>query len=171
MLKGAVEFLVSADAQAVMVRDWFDIFVYPLVASAGRAGGATRTDFEDLAKSTDVNRAWTSSALETITKHKAAILADAGATVAVLFDFHGHMTSSNLDYDDNPATLSKWATAVQTYIPGLSTIGWDEPTSSTGWALTSKATEYPIVSEHTYVITLDPVSYTHLILILALGTG
>ncbi|MBK7565238.1 MAG: hypothetical protein IPI21_13705 [Propionivibrio sp.] len=56
VLKGAVEFLVSPDAQAVMVRDWFDIFVYPLVASAGRAGGSTRSDFEDLYKSQDVNR-------------------------------------------------------------------------------------------------------------------
>lgn len=88
-LRGACAFLTSADAMAVSIRSWFDIFVYPLISAAGRAGGAQRADFENLYKTADSNRNWNSAILETVVKHQAAIQTDCGATVHVQYDFHG----------------------------------------------------------------------------------
>lgn len=158
VLKGAAEFLASSDTQAVLTRAWFDIYVYPVVASAGRAGGATRNDFENLYKTEDVNRAWDDSpVLETITKHKAAILADAGSTIDVFFDFHGDIyTSTYYDYfSSSLAKQSVWQTAIQQYIPGHAVNSLDIFGSAGVWAYASKGATFSVTPEHAYGVTLN----------------
>lgn len=156
-LKGAVEFLVSADAQAASVRSWFDIFVYPCYASAGRAGGATRNDFENNYKSEDVNRAWDDlPILETVAKHKAAILADAGSTIDVLFDFHGDYTSAMYDYfSSSVGKRSVWQNAIQQYIPGHTVTQFDTVGTIGVWAYGSKGAAFAVTPEHAYGVTLN----------------
>lgn len=154
-LQGAVEFLISADAQAATVRSWFDVFVYPMVASAGRAGGGQRLDFENANKLRDVNREWAGTLLETIEAHKTAIAADAGATVHVTFDFHGTHYEAAYDYHVGP-TQATWTTAIRTYIPGhpISDLSGTAGTSAK-WAVDNKGTEYAITPEHPYQTTLN----------------
>jgi hypothetical protein len=157
-LIGAVEFLVSADSQAVTVRDWFDIFVYPVVASAGRAGGATRNDFENSYKSEDVNRSWDDvPVLESITKHKAAVLADVGATFDVLFDWHGDIFTSGVYdyYSSSVAKKSVWETAIRQYIAGIAVTQFDAVGTAGVWAYGSKGARFAVTPEHTYSATLN----------------
>lgn len=158
ILQGAVEFLVSADAQAATVRSWFDVFVYPMVASAGRAGGGQRLDFENANKLKDVNREWAGTLLETIEAHKTAIAADAGATVHVTFDFHGTHYQEAYDYHIGP-TQATWTTAIRTYIPGhpINDLSGTAGTSAR-WAVDNKGTEYAITPEHPYQTTLNLTS-------------
>ena len=151
LLKGAVEFLVSADSQAATRRDWFEIIVYPVVASAGRAGGGQRNDFENAAKTADVNRNWTTSSLETNNKHKTAITADLGATIDALFDFHGsHITSETL-YDYYAGrSQARWTTAIQTYRAALDVRTQTTASTSNKWAVDAKSAAHSLNPEHQY---------------------
>lgn len=150
-LKGAVEFLASSDPLAVSVRQWFDAYVYPVVASAGRAGGATRNDFENLYKTQDVNRSWDDvPVLETITKHKAAVLSDVGSTVHVFMDFHGsHLTTDDYSYFEGTSGDSygaKWDAAIDTH--DVTTINYSSSTEySSSWFKTNKSCHYSLTPE------------------------
>ena len=122
-LKGAVEFLVSADVQAGILRDWFNFTVYPLVATAGRRGGANREDYEATDPNQDVNRAWdNTSTLETITKHTAAMAADCSNVVATI-DYHGTWIAYYTHQQCYVSSdVSTWEPAIQVYRPGLTVI-------------------------------------------------
>lgn len=150
-LKGAVEFLASSDPLAVSVRQWFDAYVYPVVASAGRAGGATRNDFENLYKTQDVNRSWDDvPVLETITKHKAAVLSDVGSTVHVFMDFHGsHLTTDDYSYFEGTSGDSygaKWDAAIDTH--DVTTINYSSSTEySSSWFKANKSCPYSLTPE------------------------
>lgn len=156
-LKGAVDFLISADAKAKVLRAWFDTFVYPVVASAGRAGGGQRNDFQDGFKTSDVNRNWstTNTNIETIVKHKAAVVADTGGTANILIDFHGtHLESYNNQFVDprNSANNAVWQSAINVYWPVLPTQNISAPETyyTIGWAYSSLSADFTSIAEATY---------------------
>lgn len=160
--KGAVEFLNSEDPAAVSVRDWFDCYGYPIGAPAGRAGGAQRGDFHAAQKSADVNRAWDGSpALETITKHKAALATDVGSTIHVFLDFHGdHTTTANTSFFEGTAGDpygAKWDAAIDTH--QVTTIVYSSSAEfSTGWIKANKGCNYNMTPECGYLGEWTPAS-------------
>jgi predicted deacylase len=156
-LKGAVDFLCSSDPAAVSVRDWFEIFVYPVIAAAGRAGGHMRGDFENAFKAQDVNRAFDNSpTMEAVTKIKAAIQSDAGSTVDVFFDFHGtHLEANHFGQVDTATNLVKFRNALQAHRPGITVNEWTTNENTAWWARTSKSCTFPLTPESPYHITLS----------------
>lgn len=162
-LKGAVEFLVSNDPLAVSARQWFDAYIYPIVASAGRAGGTQRGDFQAGSMTADVNRAWDDApVLETVTKHKAAVLADVGATVHIFADFHGdHTTTANLSYfvaaSGSDPYLVKWDAAIDSHLSvSVSAVGGTEEVDV--WFNSAKGCHYSMTPECGYSGEWTPVS-------------
>lgn len=150
-LEGAVAFLTSADAQAVVVRNWFNIYVYPLTATAGRSGGGQRNDFENTLKTTDVNREWPNGALETVNKHKTAIQTDAGSTLAMLLDFHGTHLSSEGAYDwYNGLNQATWTNAIRTYWAALEIRSNGTAGLASKWSVDSKAARHGVSPEYPY---------------------
>jgi len=151
VLKGAVEFLVSADAQAAIFRNWFDVYVYPLVASAGRQGGAQRVDFQTGHMTTDTNRSFDDDSFETLTKHKAAVQTDCGDTIQVFMDFHGnHLTPLILDFVQLGSDKATWQAAIQTYRAGLAQTDLDSVGTSTEWAWAVKGAPISVIAEYAY---------------------
>lgn len=161
-LKGAVEFLLSSDPLAIRVLDWFDGYGYPGFAQAGRAGGAQRGDFHAAQKSADVNRAWDGvPALETITKHKAALATDVGSTIHVFLDFHGdHTTTANTSFFEGSAGDpygAKWDAAIDTH--QVTTIVYSSSAEfSTGWIKANKGCPYNLTPECGYLGEWTPAS-------------
>lgn len=150
-LKGACDFLVSEDPQAVVLRSWFNTFVYPLVSSAGRKGGSTRGDFQSGYMTTDVNRQWNTSNMETLVKHKAAILADTGGAAEVFMDFHGSVLDTfNHDFYEAGDDIASWAAAIRTYVPGLVMVEQDDAGVSSEWARSALGTTFALIPEHTF---------------------
>lgn len=157
-LKGMVDFLVSGDAKAALVRAWFDTYVYPVVASAGRAGGGQRNDFQIGYKTSDVNRNWSNSNLETLVKHKTAIAADVGGAADIFFDFHGtHLETYNNAYKHPSSTVKNpiWIDAIRAYWPGLPffDIGTPQAGYSLGWGYSTLGALFAIGPESTYATT------------------
>jgi len=161
-LKGAVEFLLSPDPMAVSVRDWFDAVGYPGVAQAGRAGGAQRGDFQTSYKSADVNRAWDGApVLETITKHKAAVLTDVGSGVHIFMDFHGdHTTTENTSFFEGSAGDpygAKWDAAIDAH--QVTTIIYSSSTEySASWFKSNKSCPYSLTPESSYLGEWTPAN-------------
>jgi hypothetical protein len=150
-LEGAVAFLTSADAQAVTVRNWFNVYVYPLTATAGRAGGGQRNDFENTLKTTDVNREWPNATLETVNKHKTAIQTDAGSTLAMLLDFHGTHLSNEGAYDwYNGLSQARWTTAIRTYWAALEIRSNGTAGLASKWSVDSKSANHGVSPEYPY---------------------
>jgi hypothetical protein len=148
-LKGALEFLVSEDPEATTLRRWFNTFVYPVVASAGRKGGGTRGDYQSGYMTTDINRQWLTSNFETLVKHKAAILADTGGAAEVFMDFHGTVAQNyNYDFYETGNDVSAWTAAIRTYIPGLTILAQDDAGTSSEWAMSGLSPTFSIISEH-----------------------
>lgn len=150
-LEGAVAFLTSADAQAVIARNWCNFYVYPLTATAGRAGGGQRNDFENTLKTTDVNREWPNANLETVVKHKTAIQTDAGSTLALLLDFHGTHLSNEGAYDwYNGLNQTTWTNAVRTYLAGLEIRSNGTAGLASKWGVDSKSARHGVSPEYPY---------------------
>lgn len=137
-MMGAVDFLVSADAKAVIARSWFDFYVYPLVASAGRKGGGARGDFQAGFMATDVNRDWASNNLETIAAHKAAFVADPATPVVFFLDFHSYFLNV-APYDETQlgSDRASWTPFITAYRAGISVTDNDLTTSATKWAFSN----------------------------------
>lgn len=147
-LKGALAFLVSADSKAATLRSWFDFYVYPLVATAGRRGGANREDYEAGLADVDVNREWDGTRLETVNKHKTAISSDVGGVATVMLDFHGTwLDPFTFHYVRDLSTLSVWEAAIQVYRPSLSVDVTETIGTSTWWGDTSLGADFAVVSE------------------------
>lgn len=150
-LKGAVEFLVSEDPQAQLLRSWFNTYVYPVVASAGRKGGSTRGDFQTGYMKADINRNWEGSTFETLEMHKVAILADTGGEAEVFFDFHGDMLNTQPSSAYVAATdQATWQTAIRTYIAGLRQDLLTDSGYSVDWAETALSPSIAIIGEYIY---------------------
>ena len=158
-LKGAVDFLVGADAQAVTVRDWFNIFVYPMIASAGRAGGGQRNDFENSLKTADLNRQWLSTTHETVVKHKTAFTADVGATVKFFVDFHGTPSTNEYEYHYvYGPNQAKWTNAIRVYRPGFEVRTGTTSDGLAGWMQSGKSASYALTAEYQFHATQNLAS-------------
>jgi hypothetical protein len=137
-MMGAVDFLVSADAKAAVARAWFDFYVYPLVASAGRKGGGARGDFQAGFMTTDVNRDWASNNLETIAAHKAAFVADPATPVVFFLDFHSYFLNV-APYDETQlgSDRASWTPFITAYRAGISVTDNNLTTSATKWVFSN----------------------------------
>ena len=162
VLKGAVDFLVSADSLAATVRAWFDVFVYPMVGASGRYGGGTRTDFQSGYVDGDLNRHWHDATHDALNKHKTAIQADCGDTFQVLLDFHGMHNSTNpYNFVQAESDTATWQPAIQAYRVGLPMTSWNTAGTSNYWASNSKGVdisvtpEFPFYNGRTMADTLD----------------
>lgn len=116
-LEGSVEFLLSQDPVAALLREWCDVFVYPTINPAGRWCGYSRANPELKAAGLhDHNRIWGSSNRDTTSKLKAAWQADFGQQCDFLIDYHTFFfdQSSNLrgiwapDGASNSAYMSRY---------------------------------------------------------------
>ncbi|MFA5053954.1 MAG: M14 family zinc carboxypeptidase [Parcubacteria group bacterium] len=113
-LEGAVNFLLSADADAALLRTWFNFYVYPMTNPQGRWAGYQRSQPENAALNT--NRQWlTPGALENIDAFVTAITTDTGGSLEAGIDFHTnmHMTYSYSVANDIAALKHpEWAVAM-----------------------------------------------------------
>lgn len=154
LLEGAVEFLVSSDPKAAVVRDWFDTFVYPLIAAAGRYGGAQRADFGPGAQiDDDVNRKWVDgSVLEANNKHMLAISTDCGAVVDVLIDYHGnHLSYPNVHcFVPTGTDKTSFGDALSVYRPGIPMTDSTTIGTASQWATAHKGAVIACTGEYQY---------------------
>lgn len=93
ILKSLIDYILGNTADAIKLRRYFKILVYPMINAPGRAGGGWRGSFTMGANGEDdANRHFTESGggLQIITKPKAAFEVDRnGASIYWMFDFHG----------------------------------------------------------------------------------
>lgn len=134
MLRGAIEFLCSADAKAVDARKNFVFYVYPHVNPMGRYGGHWRGDFNAAHPTYDGNRRWiTTPNMECVTKHKDAITTDlAGRQIALWLDYHGGYSGYFL-YSGSPL-YSQYQTKMLAYQAGITIFDVNPTNSSTYYA-------------------------------------
>lgn len=134
MLRGAIEFLCSADAKAVEARKNFIFYVYPHVNPMGRYGGHWRGDFNAAHPTYDGNRRWiTTPDMECVTKHKTAITTDlAGRQIALWLDYHGGYSGYFL-YSGSPL-YSQYQTKMLAYQAGITIFDVNPTSSSTYYA-------------------------------------
>lgn len=93
-LEGAVDFLLSADSDAALLRTWFDFYIYPMVNPQGRWAGYQRSQPED--PNLNTNRQWlTPGALENVDAFVTAITADTGGALEVGIDFHTNLAETH----------------------------------------------------------------------------
>ncbi|WP_186412263.1 M14 family zinc carboxypeptidase [Candidatus Propionivibrio aalborgensis] len=137
-LKGCVEFLISADARAVIARQWLDFYVYPMLIPAGRRGGHWRSDWEPGYLTYDANRHWTDSTMSTIVAFKNAIIADTGGAVAGSMSFHSSFPAVTQTYMMPNSETSNWASAINTHFGSLQPPEfYDQPTAMNGWTVSA----------------------------------
>ena len=160
VLKGAVEYILSGAAQAATYRSWFDTDIYPLVSSAGKAGGVQRGDLQVGHRTYDTNRHWLESTMETLNLHKTAILGDTGGSAQVFIDFHAtHLSASPGEIIESSSTvITKWTDAFHVYEPAVAVTPSGGSASlqySTWWAINTLGTQYCITSEITNVADIS----------------
>lgn len=114
-LEGEVQFLLSSDSAAALLRDWFNIYVYPQINPQGRWAGCTYDCPED--RYTDVALSWATGTLENVVAIKAAITTDTGGTLHAGLDHHSFQDAANyVHYGGvtNPAAYkhAEWAAAM-----------------------------------------------------------
>ncbi len=88
-LEGLVDFLVSDDFEAALLRKYADFYVYPLANPDGRRAGYNRSTVQRVNE--DPNRHWVPpnyDGLDDIEVVGDALIADTGADVDYLLDFH-----------------------------------------------------------------------------------
>lgn len=106
-LHGLVEFLLGSSAQAQALRREAVFYVYPMVNPDGRFAGYNRSTVESPGE--DPNRQWSSADWANNTEIRlvaAALLADTGADIDYLLDFHSTVGTAAhyayLDLDASP---------------------------------------------------------------------
>ena len=135
-MQGLVDFVISGDPRAAMIRRFSELYVYPQNNPEGRWAGYKRTNPEN-PNSPDHNRWWHDPAGFTdITIYQNAMKADTGGHVEYFFDFH---TMGSPDYSDlwpfPGQTNSPFVLALKELEPGLRTTQeWEQVGSATTWA-------------------------------------
>ena len=148
VLKGAVDFLLSADAKAVAVRSWFDFYVYPVISAAGRRGGAGRGDFQAGYITSDANRVWGATTHQTAVIHKAAWVTDCGNNVPVHIDYHSFFTDvAPHTFVHLGADKTTWTSALAVYRPGVISTDMNNLTNTSKWAFDNLSSEFAISPE------------------------
>jgi hypothetical protein len=93
-LEGALDWLLGNSAEAEILRDYFEFYIYPCLNPQGVWGGWFRSCPEDT--TLDHNRQWTTTGtLECIDAFKGAMNTDTGGTIDVGLDYHSWM--QNID--------------------------------------------------------------------------
>jgi hypothetical protein len=99
-LEGAVDYLLGASAEAEVLRDYFEFYVYPCLNPQGVWSGYFRSCPQDA--TLDHNRQWaTTGTLECIDAFKTAWTADTGGTIDVGIDYHSWMDNTDIFADVN----------------------------------------------------------------------
>lgn len=131
-LKGALEWLCSADTKAADARRNFDFYVYPAQNPMGRAGGHWRGDFNLVNPGYDPNRRWVAvPGMECVTKNKAAITLDLGTKqTSVWLDYHGGYSGFFM-YSGSPL-WTNFQAKMLTYHAGITIFG-DNPVNSAAY--------------------------------------
>lgn len=89
-LEAAVDYLIGASAEAEVLRDYFEWYVYPCLNPQGVWSGWFRSSPQTAAS--DNNRIWdTTGTNEAIDAFKTAMNADTGGAIDVGFDYHSQM--------------------------------------------------------------------------------
>jgi hypothetical protein len=102
-LEGLVNFLVSDDLAAAILRKYADFYVYPMANPDGRFAGYNRSTVEH--ESLDPNRAWDPpnyGGLDDIKLVGDALLADTGGGVDYFIDFHSTVVGKSGHYANIP---------------------------------------------------------------------
>lgn len=148
VLKGAVDFLLSSDAQAIIARSWFDFLVYPMVSSAGRRGGTARSDLQTGYITADANRVWAVTTHETVVAHEAAWALDCGSDVPVHIDYHGNFSNSApYTYVHLGSDKTTWTNALDVYRSGVVSTDMNNSTNTSKWAYDNLSTIFAISPE------------------------
>lgn len=113
-LEGLVDFLLSDDIEAGLLRSYAEFYVYPMANPDGRFAGYNRSTVQN--ESLDPNRFWDSpnyGGLSDIKVVGDAMIADTGADVDYFIDFHstvvgkdGHFSYLHADYQSDPFWLN-----------------------------------------------------------------
>ena len=88
-LEGLVDFLISSDPEAAMLRQYAEFYVYPMANPDGRFAGYNRSTVQHV--TFDPNRFWDSpnyGGMSDIKEVGDALLADTGSDVDYFIDFH-----------------------------------------------------------------------------------
>lgn len=93
-LEGAIDYLLGTSAEAEILRDYFEFYVYPCLNPQGVWSGYFRSCPQDATK--DHNREWDANDLECTTAFRAAMVADTGGTIDVGLDYHSEMTATDI---------------------------------------------------------------------------
>lgn len=117
-LEGAVNWLIGGSAEAELLLNWFEVYVYPCVNPQGVWSGYFRSSPET--PDSDNNRIWdTTGTNEAVDAFKTAFTADTGGTIEVGIDFHGASFTSDPAYmvsEDHTETLyAAFLAEMQTY--------------------------------------------------------
>jgi len=93
--EGAIDYLLGASAEAEILRDYFEFYIYPCTNPQGVWSGWFRTTLEYPDHSHDYY--WDGShGEESIAAFRAAYAADTGGTIDVGFDYHSYMANTNI---------------------------------------------------------------------------
>lgn len=94
-LEAAVDYLLGASAEAEVLRDYFEFYVYPCLNPQGVWSGWFRSSPQTA--SSDNNRIWsTTGTNEAVDAFKAAMSADTGGAIDVGLDYHSEMSTADI---------------------------------------------------------------------------
>jgi hypothetical protein len=122
-LEGAIDWLLGGSADAELLLDWFNVYVYPCINPQGVWSGYFRSSPQTAAS--DNNRLWnTTGTNEAVDALKTAWAADTGGVLEVGIDFHGDSFTSApayFDSEDHTETLyAAYLAEMQGYIASFS---------------------------------------------------
>jgi hypothetical protein len=156
VLMRAVEFLLTSDAQAQKVRQYFDVLVYPMLDAPGRAGGHWRGSFENgSGGEDDLNRHFhdVPAPIEIVDLPRTAMAADSPAIVQFAIDFHGQFADTFGSYVGITGEQDDYVDALEVYMGGgavtqltddgstLDTTTWFKLNRHTKWYFTIETGE------------------------------
>lgn len=158
--KAAIEFLLSADAQAQNVRANADVYVHGLISAPGSAGGHWRGTFEEGALGEDdANRHFsdTVAPIQSVSIPRTAMLLDLPVVVQASIDFHsdyGFYGGQLITYTDN-AVGNAYYTALDIYVGTITDAGDAGTGFVSTWFENAKGTQLAVTSEIAETSPLD----------------
>jgi hypothetical protein len=95
-LEGAIDWLLGASAEAEVLRDWFEFYVYPCTNPQGVWGGWFRSSPQRPETSHDWYWVTDAENEESITAFITSMATDTSGTVDVGFDYHSFMSNTDI---------------------------------------------------------------------------
>lgn len=138
-LEGALDWLLGSSAEAEVLRDWFEFYVYPCLNPQGVWSGWFRSSPQS--PTNDHNRIWnTTGTDEAIDAFKTAMTADTGGAVDVALDYHSQMENvgrfSNV-FDSDGTFEAYYLAEMEALLPGYTLREITYNTTYIYWALNS----------------------------------